>query len=204
MTRLVLASTSRYRALVLSRLGVPYEAVDPGVDEIVAPGTTPFCAATLLAERKALAVSRRPGFEDALVIGSDQICVAPDGEILGKPGRVEAALAQLERLSGRRHLLLTGVAVARGDEVHRALDVHALTMHALSRDELIRYLERDEPLDCAGSYRLEASGAALFARIEADPECADESAIIGLPLMKTLRLMREHFGWSIYGTAGAT
>ncbi len=197
MTRLVLASTSRYRAEVLRRLGVPFEAIAPDLEEVIPPGAVPHSAASMLARQKALAVSTRPTERDALVIGSDQICVAPDGEILHKPGSVERAVAQLQRLQGKTHMLVTAVAVARGDEVHGAFDVHRLTMHPWSDDALRAYVARDQPLDCAGSYRLEAAGIALFSRIEADPETADETAIIGLPLMKTLRLMRERFGWTI-------
>lgn len=198
MSRLVLASTSRYRADVLRRLGVPFDPVSPEVDEVIPAGMGPFAAATMLAKKKALAVSIKPAFKDALVIGSDQICVAPDGEILGKPGRTDRAIAQLQRLQGATHRLVTGVAVARGAEVHTALDVHTITMLPLSEAELATYVARDQPLDCAGSYRLEGSGIALMARIEGDPEGADETAIIGLPLMKTLRLLRERFGWTIF------
>jgi septum formation protein len=182
---------------------VPFDKVDPGVDETLEPGTTPYLAATVLATKKALAVSTRPGFEESLVIGSDQICVAPDGEILHKPMSEMAAVEQLERLSGKQHRLVTGVAVAHGERVATAFDVHTLTMHPLGRHELARYVAKDEPLDCAGSYRLEAAGMALFSRIDADPEGADECAIIGLPLMKTLRLLREHFGWTIFERGGA-
>src|SRR5690606_10906238 len=86
MIRLVLASTSRHRADVLRRLGVPFDTANPEVEEVIAPGATPFSAATTLARKKALAISVKPAFKDALVIGSDQVCVAPDGAILGKPG----------------------------------------------------------------------------------------------------------------------
>ena len=207
MTRLVLASTSRYRAEVLRRLGVTFESVAPGVDELIPPGMAPIAAAAMLARKKALAVSTRPGFEDALVIGSDQICIAPAGgpggdaseaAILGKPGNAELALAQLRRLQGARHRLVTAVAVARREEVHAAVDVHTLTMHALGDEQLHAYITADQPLDCAGSYRLEARGIALFSRIEPDPETSDESAIVGLPLLKTLRLLRERFGWTTF------
>lgn len=211
MTRLVLASTSRYRADVLRRIGVPFDPVAPEVEEVIPAGMTPFSAAAMLARKKALAVSTRPAFRDAIVIGSDQICVAPELEadptaptILGKPGRADLAVAQLERLQGRRHRLVTAVAVARLEEVHVAIDVHTLTMHPLTRDEIRYYIASDQPLDCAGSYRLESRGIALFSRIECDPETADESAILGLPLLKTLRLLRERFGWSIFERGDAT
>jgi len=198
MPRLVLASTSRYRADVLRRIGVPFDTVSPELEEVIPAGATPFAAATLLARQKALAVASRPAFRDALVIGSDQVCVSPDGEILHKPGRVDRAVAQLKRLQGATHRLITAVAVARLDEVHVAIDVHSLTMHPLSDAEISTYLARDQPLDCCGSYRLEGLGIALFSQIEGDPECSDETAIIGLPMMKTLRLLREHYGWTIF------
>jgi len=204
MTRLVLASTSRYRADVLRRLGVPFDAVAPEVDEVIPADMAPFAAAAMLARKKALAVSTRPAFRDAIVIGSDQICVAPPEEgdaaplILGKPGRADLAHAQLARLQGARHRLVTAVAVARQEEAHVAVDVHTLTMHPLTDEQIRYYIASDQPLDCAGSYRLESRGVALFSRIEPDPETADESAILGLPLLKTLRLLRERFGWSIF------
>jgi septum formation protein len=192
--RLVLASTSQYRKLVLQRLGVPFEAVPPGVDEDVPAEMPAEVASVLLAVRKAKAVAERPGFEGAHVIGSDQMCVAPDGAILGKPHAPEVALAQLARLSGRTHRLVTGVAVIHRGQVVTACDIHALTMRPLDEAALAAYVAHDQPLDCAGSYRLESRGIALFSKIEADPETADESAILGLPIMKTLRILRESFG----------
>lgn len=204
--RLVLASTSRYRrqllARVLTPLGHDVEAVAPGVDEALSPieSLLPVAErATLLATRKARAVAHRSEFAGALVIGSDQIAVDPDGFTLHKPQTPERALDQLARLSGRTHELVTAVAIARvtadKEALATACDTHRLTMRPLSRDALARYVALDHPLDCAGSYRLESLGVALFSRVEADPDTADESAIVGLPLMKTLSLLRECFGW---------
>lgn len=205
--RLVLASTSRYRKALLQRvldpLGMNAEAVSPDVDEVLSDTEAALEVAeraTLLAVRKARAVAHREGFDGLLVIGSDQICVDPDGEVLHKPKSAERAIAQLSRLAGRTHALVTAVAVLRVDAagheaLHTAVDVHRLTMRPLGLDALTRYVAHDQPLDCAGSYRLESLGLALFDKIEADPDTADESAIVGLPLMKTLALLRDHFGW---------
>lgn len=184
---LILASTSPYRRALLERLGVPFEARSPGVDERAVTRTTPEGLAEALAVMKAEALH---DVGDALVIGSDQV-VDLDGEILGKPGTVEGAVEQLLRLAGRTHRLITAVAVhdARAARTEVATDVHTLTMRSLDRDTLARYVAYDQPLDCAGSYKLETRGIALFERIQADPETADQTAIIGLPLMKTLVLM---------------
>lgn len=209
--RLVLASTSRYRKALLQRvlgpLGMAADAVSPDVDEVLSDTEAALPVArraTLLAVRKARAVAHREGFDAVAVIGSDQICVDPDGEVLHKPKSVERAVAQLARLAGRTHSLVTAVAVLRvtegREELRTAVDVHRLTMRPLGLDALTRYVTCDLPLDCAGSYRLESLGLALFDKIEADPETADESAIVGLPLMKTLALLRDHFGWDPLGS----
>lgn len=207
--RIVLASTSRYRKALLARvftpLGLEVEAVAPGVDESLSADEAALPVverATLLAVRKARAVAQRNDFRDAIVIGSDQICVDPDGEVLHKPGTAARATAQLGRLAGRTHALVTAVAVIRvlptatpTEELATACDIHRLTMRQLSTEAIARYVALDQPLDCAGSYKLESLGITLFASIEADPDTADESAIVGLPLMKTLALLRECFGW---------
>jgi septum formation protein len=188
---LVLASTSRYRRMVLERLGVPFEVASPAVDEGAFRHLSPQVMAETLALEKANAVARaRPG---CLVIGSDQV-VATESDVFEKPGSPNRAVAQLSRLAGRSHRLITAVAVSDGQTTRLATDIHTLWMRPLSLDQLERYVHADAPLDCAGSYRIESLGLALFDRIEADPETADDTAIIGLPLMKTLALLRA-FGW---------
>lgn len=189
---LVLASTSRYRRELLDRLGVPYVAVPHAADED-APGPfgeTPDARATRLAFGKAESVAdRHPG---ALVLASDQV-VDLDGEALGKPGGADAAVAQLRRLSGRTHRLLTAVALRHPDgAVEAELDVHRMTMRPLDDAALRRYAERDRPFDCAGAYRIEAGGVALFEAIEG----ADFTAIVGLPLLTVVRLLARA-GWTI-------
>jgi len=189
---LVLASTSPYRRALLDRLGLSFECQAPVCDESLRPELTPMEFVKSLAREKALSVKRA----DALVIGSDQI-VEIDGHILGKPGDAQGATRQLQRLAGRSHRLITAVAVVDTvtQELREAVDIHVLHMHALSPDEIETYVKADEPYFCAGAYMLEKRGIALFEMIEADPETADDTAIIGLPLTKTLNLLRS-FGFN--------
>lgn len=180
-------------------MGILVETVAPGVPEDLPVGLPVARAAALLAERKARAVASRPEYADALVIGSDQICLGPEGTILSKPVTLERARAQLATLAGRAHRLVTAVAIVSSGAIDVAVDVHTLHMWPLTAEEIDRYLARDQPFDCAGSYRLEALGLALFSRVTADPESADETAVIGLPVMKTLRILRERHGWTPLG-----
>jgi len=185
----VLASTSPYRAALLARLGVQAEGVAPGVDEepLQSAGLAPSAMVAALARAKAEAVAaHRP---DAIVIGGDQ-CAALGEQVLGKPGSVARAVAQLERLSGRTHDLWTGVCVlAPGAARFETVDHHTLTMRALSRAQIEGYVVRDTPLDCAGSYKMEGLGVALFERVSG----ADGTAIVGLPLM-WLSVVLSHLG----------
>jgi len=182
--RLVLASTSPYRRDLLARLRLPFEQRAPGVDEdaVKALGLAPRAVAEQLARAKAEAVLeelRAEGGEPAVAIGSDQVCAAGD-RILDKPGTRARAIEQLAALRGRTHELITAVCVAGtdGPPFHHT-DVARLTMRDLDDAALARYADADEPFDCAGSYKLEALGVALFERID----CADHTAIVGLPLV---------------------
>jgi septum formation protein len=185
---LVLASTSQHRRMLMQRLGTPFVAIDSGVDE--APfktlGLAPPDLVVKLAEAKARAV--REIHPQALIIGSDQ-CAELDGHVLGKPGSAAANVDQLERLAGRSHRLLTGLclldACSGNCQVH--LDIHVLHMRPLTRAQIRSYVERDQPLDCAGGYRIEASGMALFERVEG----RDTTAVIGLPMMQLVTFLLE-------------
>ena len=179
MPPIILASTSRYRKELLARLGLPFTCVAPGVDEdAVKTDRTlgPRPVAEVLAERKARAVAERhPG---AVVIGSDQLAHL-DGRVLGKPGSAEIACAQLAGLAGRTHELVTAVCVIHATGIERHTDLARLSMRALDAAALARYVAADQPLDCAGAYKLECRGIALFESIA----CADHTAITGLPLI---------------------
>ena len=185
--RLLLASTSSYRRQLLLRLGVDFECAHPDVDELaLACGITdPEQVARRLARAKAEAVWEAQA--DAFVLGADQL-VDLDGEILGQPGLVEAACAQLAAMAGRQHRLLTAVCLCvPGRPTRELFDVHRMRMRALSREEIERYVAHDECLDCAGSYKVEGLGIALFDTIEGQ----DFTAIEGLPLMGVAALLRE-------------
>lgn len=187
MPTLILASTSSYRRELLSRLALPFRVEAPRCDEealkdrALAPGEL----AAFLAREKARSVAALAA--EAHVLGSDQL-VDLDGEILGKPGSPEGAAAQLARLSGRSHRLITAVALACPDgSLHEHLDVTTLRMRALRRDEISRYVAVDQPGDCAGSYKIERLGISLFEQID----CRDFTAITGLPLIAVAALLRR-------------
>jgi septum formation protein len=190
--RIVLASTSPYRRELIQRLGIGVESAAPAFDEEAgkkaAEWLPPEEVVAALARGKAKSLGE--AYADALIIGSDQTAEV-DGKLLGKPGTEEAARAQLRLLSGREHRLLTAVAMfePRTGRLEEALDVHRLVVRALSDEAIANYVRRDRPLDCAGSYRVEALGIALFERLSGD----DFTAIIGLPLTRVVTLL-ERFG----------
>ena len=186
MADLILASTSKYRRELLTRLKLPFETVAPGVDEVAvkAAGGPAREVVEELARRKAEAVRRlRPS---DVVIGSDQAAVL-DGEVLDKPGTEANALAQLRSLRGRRHQLITAVAVAHPGGIERFTDVTNLTMRRLTDEEITRYVRAEMPLDCAGSYKIEGLGVTLFEQIET----RDHTAIVGLPLAQLSDTLRD-------------
>jgi septum formation protein len=183
---LVLASTSKYRRELVGRLGVPCTAVAPSCDEeaLKDERLAPAELALHLARAKARSVAGQ--WPAAHVLGSDQL-VEIDGQILGKPGSAERALEMLTLLSGRAHRLITALVLLCPDgQVVEHVDTHVLHMRALTRDELARYVAADQPLDCAGSYKIEARGIALVERIDG----ADFTAIMGLPLVALTSALR--------------
>lgn len=185
---LILASTSPYRRALLERLGLPFRCVAPAVDEeaLKAEGRdeTPEELAARLALAKASSVA--DAFPDAAVVGSDQL-VAVDGDVLGKPGDAARAVEQLLRLAGRSHRLITAVAVLHRGRLVAHTDVTTLHMRPLTRDEAARVVAADNPVDCAGGYKLEARGITLFERIGS----ADSTAVVGLPLIALTTILRD-------------
>lgn len=189
---LILASTSPYRRAQLEQLGIPFASADPGIDEdaLFQVGESPPEVALRLAEAKVRAVKiKNPA---AVVLGGDQL-VSLDDAILGKAHSEEGAVQQLLRLSGRSHTLWTAVALAHGSHLHTHLDRSVLTMRRLDEPSIRRYVALDRPWDCAGSYKFERAGIALFERVETE----DPSAIQGLPLIAVAALLRSE-GVSVF------
>jgi len=174
---LVLASTSQYRRGLLARLGLPFECVAPIVDESPRGDEAAADLAARLARLKAETVARHHA--GAVVIGSDQVALR-GRQILGKPGTVERCREQLLASSGRDVVFLTAAHVIDGPagraEAH--VDRTTVLFRDLAPAEVDRYIERDHPLDCAGGFKAEALGIALFERIES----SDPTALTGLPL----------------------
>jgi septum formation protein len=181
---LVLGSTSPYRRELLSRLHLPFEVASPDVDETPLPGEAPEQLARRLALAKARAVAAK--FPDAVVIGSDQVADLA-GEPLGKPGTHENAVAQLKRMRGRVVIVHTAVAVvcAATGFVQQDLAPVKVTFRDLSDTEIESYLTIERPYDCAGSARSEGLGIAILEAIESD----DPTALVGLPLIRTCRMI---------------
>ncbi len=184
--RLILASTSAYRRELLARLRIPFDVQAPGVDETPRDGEAPAALARRLALAKAREVARRD--PAAVVIGADQVAEL-DGQALGKPGNRANAAAQLRSMSGRAVAFQTAVAVACGASglEARFLACVRVRFRELTEREIARYLELEQPYDCAGSAKAEGLGIALLESIESD----DPTAIIGLPLIGTARLLRQ-------------
>lgn len=185
---LVLASTSRYRHELLSRLTSTFRCVAPDVDEQARAGETPALLATRLAEAKARAVGAREA--GALVIGSDQVA-ALDGRVFGKPGSAGKAIEQLRACAGRELHFHTALCLldtrTQPQRAYAAIDTTRVRFRALEDAEISRYVEREQPLDCAGSFKAERLGIGLFDAIDS----ADPTALIGLPLIALCRLLRE-------------
>lgn len=181
---LFLASTSPYRRDLLSRLSIPFTTAAPLTDESAQSGELPARLAARLAVEKARAVAiSNPG---AVVIGSDQVAEL-DGTALGKPGDHETARRQLRASAGRVLLFHTAVHVIAADgRAFSAIDLTRVHFRALTDTEIENYLRREKPYDCAGSFKAEGLGITLFDAIDSQ----DPTALVGLPLIATARLLR--------------
>ncbi|MGA1734752.1 MAG: Maf family protein [Burkholderiaceae bacterium] len=188
MTPIILASTSRYRAELLARLGLDFETINPGVDETGYRASNGRELASALAHAKAIALAdSNPG---RIVIGSDQVAVC-DGRFLGKPGSTEAAVEQLLFQRGKTTLFETAVCVldARGSSNLECVTtlVQWLDSSQISDDLISNYVRREQPLDCAGAAKSEGLGVALISQMRSD----DPTALIGLPLIALTGLLRK-------------
>lgn len=182
---LILGSSSRYRKALLDRLGLSYDCVSPDIDETAHAGESASKLVTRLAKAKAQAVAI--AHPNAVVIGSDQVCINGD-QILGKPHSVENAQAQLAAASGKAVSFLTSLCVLDTDgTAYEATSEIKVQFRDLTAEEISRYIAADNPLDCAGSFKSEALGVSLFASVSTD----DLTALEGLPLIKTCEYLRN-------------
>ena len=186
MRQIVLASTSPFRRELMERLGIPFETAEPLFEEIMEPGEEPGDLVKRLALGKAMSLA--PTYPDALIIGADQVFVA-GGEIVGKPGSVERAREQLRMMSGGTHTFHTGLAVVdtASGVTHTVAVPFTVTLRDLTDGEIDEYIRRDDPLSCAGSFKIEGLGIALMERLEGD----DFTSLIGLPLIALVSILRE-------------
>lgn len=185
--RLVLASTSRFRRELLSRLGLPFEVAAPVCDETPLPGETTLATAVRLARIKAQSLKEQ--FPDGLLIGSDQVALL-DGEQIGKPGTLENARAMLTAMSGRTVAFHTALALynAQTGRLQEAVDITKVTLRTLTLEEIDAYLAREpDALHCAGAAKSEGLGGALIECIVS----ADPNALIGLPLFALVTQLKN-------------
>lgn len=180
--KIVLASSSPYRAELLGRLGVEFEKLSPDVDETAAPDESGEELARRLAASKAAAVARQRA--GAIVIGSDQVAECR-GRLLGKPGGREAAVEQLSFCSGASIVFHTAVTLRLDEEAFGGLVPTTVQMRRLGRSQIERYVDADRPFDCAGAMKSEALGICLAERITSD----DPTALVGLPLTLVVQLL---------------
>ncbi|MFP5402546.1 MAG: Maf family protein [Gammaproteobacteria bacterium] len=183
--KVVLASTSAYRKMLLERLHLPFETDRPETDETPLPGEAPAAIAERLAAEKARAVAAR--WPDSLIIGSDQVAYLGD-EIFGKPGTEARAIAQLQRMRGQTVVFHTALALLNTRSGHLQIEgvPTRVRFRDLSDDEIRRYIAKERPLDCAGSAKSEGLGITLLDAMPGE----DPTALIGLPLIALSRMLR--------------
>ena len=186
MPQLILASTSPWRRALLEKLAIPFECAAPEVDETPLHGEAPRHLDLRLAHKKAQSLAHR--YPSHLIIGSDQICVL-DGEITGKPLTEENARQQLLKARGNIVTFYTGLALYNSATGHLQTEVEPFDVHFrhLSEAEIDDYLRKERPLHCAGSFKSEGLGIALFERLEG----RDPNTLIGLPLIALCQMLRR-------------
>ena len=187
---LVLASTSPFRQQLLQKLMQPFDCINPDIDETPQQNETATALVKRLAEQKALAGAKLAQKTDStqLIIGSDQVAVI-NGLIIGKPHTVDNAIAQLSAASGQAITFYTGLAVYNQSTQQILSCIEPFTVHfkSLTQKQIRYYVEKEQPLYCAGSFKSEGLGIALFSRLEGD----DPNTLIGLPLIKLIELLQQ-------------
>lgn len=188
MRKLILASSSPYRRQLLEKLQLEFSCCSTDIDERPNPNEQPHALALRLSIAKAQAA--RKDFPEHLIIGSDQVA-AFDGILLGKPGSRDSAFQQLKAQSGKKVSFYSGICVLDGNsgEFKTDMDISEVYFRSLSDAQITRYLEKEQPFDCAGSFKSERYGISLFSKIAGE----DPNGLVGLPLIKLIRLL-EAFG----------
>ncbi len=184
MKKLVLGSTSPFRRELLAKLGLPFETSSPDIDEQRQENESAQTLVTRLAVEKARAVAANHG--SALIIGSDQVaCI--NGEILGKPGSRERAIEQLELAAGKTVTFYTGLCLldSASGRIQSLCEPFLVHFRNLDRQQIERYIDAEQPFNCAGSFKSEGLGISLFSRLEGD----DPNTLIGLPLIKLIEML---------------
>lgn len=184
MPSILLASSSPYRKQLLDKLGLYFSYASPDIDESPAVNETPHALAERLSRAKAEALAKQ--YSDKLIIGSDQVAEL-NGTALGKPGNRDNAIAQLRLCSGQTVAFHTGVCLlnASNGRQHYACDTYSVVFRELSDDQIVYYVDQEQPFDCAGSFKSEGLGISLFSAIRGD----DPNSLIGLPLIKLTELL---------------
>lgn len=188
MTRsLILASTSPYRQQLLQQLRLPFTAAAPRGEEFLDQTIAPELLVKHLALQKA--TSLRDAYDDALIIGSDQVFVNPRGTIIGKPGSAAAARRQLQAMSGKTHRFYTGIALYDCLSKRSLTEYvsYSVTLRELSPEQIAYYIEQENPIDCAGSFKIEGLGISLMAKMSGE----DYTSLIGLPLVRLTSMLQE-------------
>ncbi|MBT8420854.1 MAG: septum formation inhibitor Maf, partial [Gammaproteobacteria bacterium] len=190
---IILASTSIYRHDLLSRLGFAFDTQSPTTDEQPLAEEPPEALVYRLAEAKARSIAAH--YPNALIIGSDQVAVL-DGDILGKPGDLATNIRQLSNATGRRVTFLTGVCLlnTKTNQADVGVIPFSVVFRKLTLSQISNYVDREKPFDCAGGFKSESLGIALFERMEGE----DPTALVGLPLISLVSML-ERQGVDVLG-----
>lgn len=186
MQQLILGSSSPFRAELLNKLNLSFIQVSPEIDETPLMNETPTQLVKRLATEKALEIAKT--HPEGLIIGSDQVAVI-DGTILGKPGNHQKAMTQLQQASGREVIFLTGLALynAKTDKMQSLVEPFTVHFRDLTDKQIDFYLKKEQPYQCAGSFKSEGFGISLFSKLVGD----DPNSLIGLPLIRLIELLRN-------------
>lgn len=194
MRTVVLASTSPYRMQLMRQLGIPFHVTPPLYEEQIDQRIAPELLVKHFAAHKARSLAEK--HPDALILGADQVFADPRGRIHGKPGGLEQAAVQLREMAGKTHTFYTGISLydAASGEALTDCDQYSVTLRKLSAAQIHTYLEREQPFDCAGSFKIEGLGISLMERMSGD----DYTTLIGLPLIKVVDFL-AYFGVNVLG-----